>query len=190
MEKGKENVRKNFYEGVVKLAHAENARITEEQASEMRRRLLRSFAAHPDGGELADGFVAVVRYFSGIGYWRGYKNAKKHYAMLNASRRTPDGRQEVHREIAKMLEGDIEMPADKICDQLDQMGLSASFDLRIKGKQKTIHVGPKCQFRWKHVRKEDSLKKMISRIRTRLRRERRADAWMKLADRAFSAEQR
>ena len=190
MQKKVEKIAKQFYAGVAKLAYAEDFHLTEQQATEMRRRILRSFAAHPNGGELANDFVAVIKYFSGISYWRGYKNAKKHYAMLNASRRTPDGRQEVHREIAKMLEGDIEMPADKICDQLDQMGLSASFDLRIKGKQKTIHVGPKCQFRWKHVRKEDSLKKMISRIRTRLRRERRADAWMKLADRAFSAEQR
>ncbi len=104
---------------------------------------------------------------------------------MNAVKRTPDGRQEVHRAIEKMLEADIGMPAEKICEQLDKIGLSASFDFRIRGKQKTILVGPKRQFCWKNVRKEDSLKNMISRLRTRVRRERNAMAWMKLSDRTF-----
>jgi hypothetical protein len=84
-----------------------------------------------------------------------------------------------------MLEADIDMPAEKICEQLDKIGLSASCDFRIRGKQKTILVGPKRQFCWKNVRKKDSLKNMISRLRTRVRRERNAMAWMKLSDRTF-----
>lgn len=186
MQKKIEKIGKHFYAGVAKLAHPETFRHTEQQATEMRRRILNCFASCPDGSELADGFVAVINYFSGIGYWRGYKNAKKHYATLSAARRTPDGRQEVRRAIESMLEQDIEVSAEQICEQLDKMGLSASFDLRINKKQKTIHVGPGHQFCWKHVRNEDSLKKMVSRIRTRLRRERRAEAWMKLADRALA----
>jgi hypothetical protein len=187
VQKKVEKLAKQFYAGVAKLAHAEKFRLTEQQATEMRRRILNSFALSPDSGELADGFVAVINYFSGIGYWRGYKNAKKHYATLTTARRTPDGRQGVRRALESMLEEDIDMSAEKICEQLDKMGLSASFDLRINKKQKTIHVGPGHQFCWKHVRKEDSLKKMVSRIRNRLRKERRAEAWMKLADRALAS---
>jgi hypothetical protein len=185
VQKKVERVAKQFYAGVAKLANIEEFRLTEQQATEMRHRIINSFASRPDGGELADGLVAVINYFSGIGYWRGYKNAKKHYATLSAARRTPDGRQEVRFAIESMLEEDIDASAEKICEHLDKMGLSASFDLRINKKQKTIHVGRGHQFCWKHVRKEDSLKKMVSRIRTRLRRERRAEAWMKLADRAL-----
>jgi len=167
------------------MASPEHARLTSAQASEISRRILSSFTASPDGGELADGFVAVTRYFAELGFWRGYTNAKRHYATMNAVKRTPDGRQEVHSAIEKMLEDDINMPVEKICEQLDNIGLSASFDLRIRGKQKTILVGPKRQFCWKNVRKEDSLKNLISRLRTRVRRERNATAWMKLSGRAF-----
>jgi hypothetical protein len=187
VDKGKDHVRRGFYDEVVHQAYAENPGITSGQVNEMWRRILRSFAACPDGGELADGFVAVIRHFSALGYWRGYKNAKRHYATINAVKRRPDGRQEVHLAIAAMLKNDIDISAERVCDQLDEMGLSASFDLKIKGKQKTIQVGPQQQFSWRHVRKEDSLKNMISRMRTRLRNERKAEAWMKLADRVFSS---
>lgn len=180
---------KRFYAAVATIAHAESLGITEQQVAEMRRRILNIFTAHPDGEELADNFDAVIHYFSGLGYWRGYRAAKRHYTTLSAVRRTPDGRQKVHRAIEGMLVEDIHMTADEICKELDKMRLSASFDLKINGKQKTIHVGAGHQFRWKHVSTESSLKKMVSRIRTRLRTELRAEAWMKQADRAFGAEQ-
>jgi hypothetical protein len=185
VEKGKKKVKRAFYARAVKLANPEHARTMAEQASEMWRRILRSFAAHPDGGELADGFVAVIEYFSGIGFWRGYRNAKRQYASMKAVKRTPDGRQEVHRAIQEILEKDIDMPAEEICKQLDEMKLSASFDLRIAGKQKTVHIGPKHKFCWASVCREWSVKRMISRLRTRARSERNAKAWMKLSGQVF-----
>lgn len=189
VEKGEENVRRGFLNRVVRMADEKQARVTAQKAKETWQRILQSFASHPDGVQLADGLVTVVQYFSQLGFWRGYRNAKRHYIAMNAVKRTPDGRQEVHREIEKMLEENIEMPADKICERLDQLGLSASFDLKIRGKQKTILVGPGRQFCWKSVRKEDSLKNMVSRLRKRVRRERNAMAWMKLVDRAFTSDQ-
>ena len=189
VEKQADKVRRSFLEGAVRITDEQHARLTSERVQKTWRRILQSFVSHPDGGQLADGLVEVTRYFSELGFWRGYKNAKRHYATMNAVKRTPDGRQEIHRAIEEMLEKDINLPAEKVCEQLDQMGLSASFDLKIKGKQKTIHVGPKSQFRWKHVRKDDSLKNMISRLRARVTRERKATAWMKLSDRAFPSGQ-
>jgi hypothetical protein len=162
--------------------------ITEQEAAGMSRRISNFFATHSDGEELADSFDALIHYFSGLGYWRGYRAAKRHYMTLSAVHRTPDGRQKVHRAIEGMLVEDIRMTTDEICKELDKMRLSTSFDLRIDGKQKTIHVGAGHPFRWKHISTESSLKKMVSRIRTRLRTELRAEAWMKQADRAFSAE--
>jgi hypothetical protein len=190
VEKGKEKVRRGFYDGVVRMADAEHTRIASEQASEMSRRILRSFASQSDGGELADGFTAVIRYFSGIGYWRGYKNAKRHYATVNSIKRTPDGRQEVREAIEQMLEKDIDMTAKEICVQLDKLGLSASFDLpanqKLNRKAETIHIGPKFKsIDWERACTADCVKQMISRVRRRLRRERNAKAWMKLSDRAL-----
>ena len=176
------------YAAIATIAHAESLGVTEQQMTEMRRSILDFFTAQPNGDDLADSFDAVIHYFSGLGYWRGYKAAKRHYATLSAVRRTPDGRQEVHRAIEGMLEENIRMTADEICEELDSMRLSAAFDLKRNGKQKTIHVGPGRQFRWKQVSTESSLKKMVSRIRTRLRTELRAEAWMKQADRTFASE--
>lgn len=137
---------------------------------------------------LAYGLVPITLMVCWTRYWRGYKNAKRHYAMTNAVKRTPHGREELHRAIEEMLEKNLDMSAEEICTQLDAMGLSAYLDLKIKGKQKTILVGPKHPFCWKSVRKEDSLKNMISRLRKRIRNERAARAWMKLSDQAFSSE--
>jgi hypothetical protein len=189
MEKGKEKIRRDFYGGVVRWADAKHARITSEQASEMSGRILRSFASQSDGGELADGFVAVTRHFAELGFWRGYKKAKKHYAALNSVPRPPYGRRDVHLTIEKMLEEDLEMSAEEICKRLDKEGLSDSF-YPTKGKQKVINVGPfrgKVEHKWVDVYKDDFVKGMISRIRTRLRNERRAGAWTKLAGRVFSS---
>jgi hypothetical protein len=187
-EKQKEKIAKRFYAAVATIAYRESLGVTEQQVTEMRRRILDFFTANADGDELADSFDTVIHYFSGLGYWRGYRAAKRHYAALSAVRRTPDGRQKVHRAIEGMLEEDIHMTADEICEQLDKMRLSASFDLKRNGKQKTIHIGAGRQFRWKDVSTESSLKKMVSRIRTRLRTELRAEVWMKQADRAFASE--
>ena len=188
VDRKKEKIAKRFYAAVATIAHAESLGVTEQQVAELRRRILDLFTAQPKGDELADSFDAVIHYFSGLGYWRGYRAAKRHYATLSAVRRTPDGRQEVHRAIEGMLEENIRMTVDEICEELDNMRLSASFDLKRNGKQKTIHVGPGRQFRWKDVSTESSMKKMVSRIRTRLRTELRAEAWMKQADRTFASE--
>jgi len=184
----KKKVRKDFYIGVAKLADPERLRLTEQQATEMRSRILNSFASRPDGGELADGFVAVVNYFAGIGYWRGYKNARKHYATLNSVARPPRGSKNVRVAIEDMLVQQPNLSTKEICDLLDAKRLSDSFEL-MKGKQKILNVGPyrgKIEHPWKSVRRENCVKRMISRIRTRMRNERRAAGWMKLSDRAIA----
>ena len=182
-------VREGFYIGVAKLAHPEKFRFKEQQATAMRRRILSSFASRPDGGELADGFIAVIEYFSGVGYWRGYKNAKKHYATLNSDQRPPRGGKKVRLAIQEILEQQPQLPTKGVCEQLDEKGLSESFEFK-NGKHRVLNVGRhrgKVQHSWVSVCRENCVKKMISRIRTRLRRARNADAWMKLADRAFAS---
>ena len=192
MQKKVEKIAKQFYAGVAKLAHPEHLRLTEQQATEMQRRILNSFASRPDGGELADDFVAVIKYFSGISYWRGYKNARKHYATMHSISRPPRGSKHVRLVIEKMLVQQPNLSTEEICDLLDTKKLSDSFELK-KGKKKVLNVGP-CRGKvethsWASVCRDDCVKRMISRIRSRLRRERTAEAWMKLADQAFSSKQ-
>jgi len=187
----KKNLREGFYIGIAKLAYPEHLRLTEQQASEMRRRILDSFGSRPDGAELADGFVGVVSYFAGIGYWRGYKNARKHYARLRSVARPPRGSEHVRFAIEEMLMRQPHLSTEEICDLLDTKGLSDSFELK-KGRKKVLNVGPhrgRVERSWKSVRRENCVKRMISRIRSRLRRERTAEAWMKLADQALSSKQ-
>jgi hypothetical protein len=153
-------------------------------------RILQSFAAHANAVELAREFETVLRYFSAIAYWRGYRHAKKHYADLNSVKRTPDGRQEVRGAIEEMLEKDLDMPTKEVCAQLDRLGLSASFDLsakqKLNKKAKTIHIGPKFRsYSWVQACKAGCVKQLISRIRTRLRKERSAETWMALSQRAL-----
>jgi len=189
VEKKIEKVREGFYIGVAGLSRPERFRFKEQHAAEMRRRILNSFASRPDGGELADGFVGVIEYFSGVGYWRGYKNAKKHYAALNSDQRPPRGSEKVRLAIQGILELQPKLPAKGVCELLDAKGLSESFECK-NGKHRFLNVGRhrgKVQHSWVSVCRENCVKKMISRIRTRLLRERNANAWMKLADRAFGS---
>jgi hypothetical protein len=189
VEKRRKKVREGFYIGVAGLARPEKFRSKEQHATEMRGRILHSFASRRDGGELADGFVAVIEYFLGVGYWRGYKNAKKHYAALSSDQRPPRGSEKVRLAIQGILEEQPKLSAKGICELLDAKGLSESFEFK-NGKHRFLNVGRhrgKVQHSWVSVYRENSVKKMISRIRTRLRREHNADAWMKLADRAFGS---
>jgi hypothetical protein len=189
VEKRRKKVREGFYIGVAGLARPAEFRFKEQHAAIMRRRILNSFASRPDGGELADGFVAVIEYFSGVGYWRGYKNAKKHYAALNSDRRPPRGSEKVRLAIQGILKEQPKLSTKGVCELLDAKGISESFDVK-RGKQTVLNVGQhrgKAQNSWLSVHSENCVKKMISRIRTRLRREHNADAWMKLADRAFGS---
>jgi hypothetical protein len=185
-------IREGFYIGVAKLAHPKHLRVTEQQATEMKRRILDSFASRPDGVELADGFVAVVSYFAGVGFWRGYKNARKHYARLHSVARPPRGGKDVRLAIEEMLVQQPHLSTKEICDLLDTKGLSDSFELK-KGKKKVLNVGPhrggRVEHSWASVYSADCVKRMISRIRSRLRRERTAEAWIRLAEQALSSKQ-
>jgi hypothetical protein len=192
VQKKAEKIAKQFFAGVAKLAHPEHLRLTEQRATEMQRRILNSFASRPDGGELADGFVAVVNYFAGIGYWRGYKNARKHWAKIDPILRPPRGSKNVRLAIEKILEQQRNLSTKEVCDILDEKKLSESFELK-KGRQRFLNVGPhrggKVEHSWASVCRVDCVKRMISRIRSRLQRERTAEAWMKLADQALSSKQ-
>jgi hypothetical protein len=184
----KKGLREGFYIEIAKLAHPERLRVTEQQATEMKRRILNSFASRPDGAELADSFVAVVSYFAGIGYWRGYKNARKHYATIQSISRPPRGSKNVRLAIEEILEKQRNLSTKEVCDILDREGLSESFEPK-KGKQRYLNVGPhrggKVEHSWASVYSEDCVKRMISRIRSRLRRERTAEAWIRLAEQAL-----
>lgn len=159
-----------------------------KQAAEIRPRILQSLRNCPDGNELADGFVVNIKYFSAIAYWRGYKTAKRHYETLGSVPHPPHGREQVHLAIERMLEEDLKMSAEEVCKRLDGEKLSESF---YPTKGKVINVGPrhgKIEHKWVDVYKDPFVKGMISRIRTRLRDERKAKAWMALSERALAKE--
>jgi len=189
----------SFLEGAVRLVtrvrNAKQAESLSKQADEMCGRILQSFATHANAVELAKEFETVFRYFFAIAYWRGYKHAKKHYADLNSVKRPPDGRQEVRGAIEEMLEKDLDMPTKEVCVQLDRLNLSASFDLpakqKLNKKAKTIHIGPKFKsIGWVRACDADCVKQMIYRVRTRLRKESRAKAWMALSQKALPKPER
>lgn len=189
----KKKVRQDFRDAIAKIANSKQAEVVAKQADEMRPRILQAFKNCPDGSELADGFVSIIKYFSAIGYWRGYKAAKRHYAKMNSVRRTPDGRQRLRAAVETMLAADLKTPTTEICEQLDRLRLSASFDLPANQKRnqkpKTVHVGPTrsgtIHCKWVQVSKDAFVKGMVSRIRTRLRDERRAKAWTELSDKVW-----
>lgn len=193
-EEKKKEAKKDFRDAISAIASTKQAELFAKRGAEMRQRILQSFKNRPDGSDLADGFVTVIRYFNAIGYWRGYKNAKRHYADMNSVRRTPDGRQRVHAAVERMLSADVKKPTTEICEELDRLRLSASFDLpanqKRNQKERIIHVGPMrssgtIKYKWVQASKDTFVKAMISRIRTRLRDERRAKAWMELSDKVW-----
>jgi len=173
-----------------KVMTGKQAASLSKQSNEMCDRILQSFVTHANAVELAKEFRTVLSYFSVKAYWRGYKDAHKHYEVMKSVKRTPDGRQEVREAIERMLEQDVNMPTKEVCAQLDRLGLSASFDLPAKQelnkKAKVLHIGPKFKaISWVQACKAACVKQMISRIRTRLRSERNAKAWMALSQRAL-----
>lgn len=176
------------------VADKEKLQQFETLAMEMSRRILASFESHPDGAAFRVGWVAMASYFAAVGYWRGYKDAKAHYAVLGATDRTPRGREQVRCAVEQMLEKNIEMSTEAICDRLDTLDreqvdghrFAAAFDTSSGGKQKTIRVGQIYHRRWARMHKEPCIKMMISRLRVRIRRERRAQAWMEKSEKAFT----
>jgi len=186
----KKKVRKDFFGAVVRIASSKHAAVMAKQVAEIQPRILQALRSCSGGSELADGFVATIRYFAAIAYWRGYKVAKRHYETLGSVTHPPHGRERVHLAIERMLEEDLKMSAEEVCKRLDSEKLSESF-YPTKGKQKIINVGPrqgKIEHRWVDVYKDPFVKGLISRIRTRLRDERRAEAWMALSQKALSRE--
>ena len=176
------------------VADSEKLSLFEAVTFEMNRRILAALESHPEGKALTKGLVGMIAYFSAIGYWRGYKDAKRHYAVLSASDRTPRGREEVRRAIERMLEKNLGMSAEEICNRLDLLDgqhvdtrrFSAAFDIMRGGKQKTLKVGASYGRPWRGMHKERCVTMMISRIRKRSKRERNARLWMQKAEKAFT----
>ena len=168
------------------VSNGENLRHFEMATIELGRRIVASFESHPEGKNFRIGWTAMVSYFSALGYWRGYKDAKRHYAVLDPTDRDPNGRGKVRRAVVKMFEKNLTLSAKEICERLDEMDgqhldarrLSASFDTRIDKKQKTVHVGYAHGRPWSKVHREPYVKMMISRLRRRVKAERYAKEWM------------
>jgi hypothetical protein len=166
----------------------------EAVAMEWNRRILETFNTHPEGEHYRVGLVGLVAYFSALGYWRGYKEAKWNYATLDAAGRTPHGRERINREVSKMLEDDLRMTAKQICQRLDEMdeespdprAYALSFDTVVGKKQKSINVGHDYKNSWATMHREPAIKMMISRIRDRIRKEKNAAEWMKKAETALT----
>jgi hypothetical protein len=99
-------------------------------------------------------------------YRRGYKDAEHHRKALNPVRRTPERHQEFNKAVTKMLEGDIEMEIEKICAELDRLGVTGDF--KIRGE--TDEVGPD-GWPWAQTPIPGAISQAIERIRTRITHE-------------------
>lgn len=190
----REEVRRVLSTVTTLASRPEELRQFELVTMELGRRILTSFESHPEGAAFRVGWTAMVSYFSALGYWRGYKDAKRHYAVLGAADRVPHGREHVRRAVEKLLEKDLKASAKQICEQLDVMDreqsdsrrLSASFDTAVGRKQKTVHVGRAHDRPWSREHREPYVKMMISRLRKRMKAERNAKEWMERSEKALN----
>ena len=142
--------------------HREEGQHATMRLSDSRERILGEI----DDENLREEIDLLLTNVSFLFYRRGYKDAEHRRNALNPVRRTPERHEEFKRAVTKMLESDIEMKIDKICEELDRLGVTSQF--RIGGG--TEEVGPH-SWPWSHRPIPGAISQAIERIRTGTRRE-------------------
>lgn len=143
------------------------------------RNILNSFGSRKDGRQLADNLTEVVDHFTVLGYWQGYRDAKRHYETTLKSHKTPADRKNAERIVAAVLHRNEAASSKDICKALDQAGVSGGFG-------SADFFGPRMHERearrgekWIDGHAEQALVQWIYRIRRRVKTERQASAWLK-----------
>jgi hypothetical protein len=174
LPKGKDKVRAHIFSMIWKADH-DNSRV----ATEAVRRILNSFGGREDGRKLADGLIQIIDYYVLVGYWRGYRDAKRHYETKLRNRKTPADRTNAERVVAFVLGRDENTSTKEICKSLDDAGVSGGFGredffgLRMGARK--ARQGE----RWIDGSSEQAVVQWIYRIRKRIRTERLGNMWLR-----------
>jgi hypothetical protein len=176
LPKGKDKVRAKIY-SMIWAADMEKGIVAREAV----RRILNSFRERADGGELADSLTEIIEYFVVIGYWRGYRAAKRHYEITMKSHKVPADRKNAESVVAAVVRENEAASTKDICMALDKAGVSGGFG-------SSDHFGPRIRAkeakrgeRWVDGHAEPAVVQWIYRIRKRVKTERRANAWLNRA---------
>jgi hypothetical protein len=174
LPKGRNEVRQQIF-SVIWRADPDQSRLS----AEARRRILQSFQGREDGRELADGLIEMVDYYTLVGYWRGYRDAKRHYDTTLKRQKTPADRRYAERFVASMIRRNPDAATKDICKALDEVGISAGFG-------RHDYFGPRIgtrkadvASRWIDGHAEPAVRQWIHRIRKRVRTEMHATKWLK-----------
>jgi hypothetical protein len=146
-------------------------------ADEAFRRILNSFRDRADGRELADGLTNIVDYYVVLGYWRGYRDARRHYETQLKSHKTPVDRKNAERIVLAVLRKNDEASTGDVCRALDDAGVSGGFGEEYFGARvgaKKARQGD----RWVDGRSEQAVVQWVYRIRKRFKAEKLANAWL------------
>jgi hypothetical protein len=147
-------------------------------ARNARRRILISFGGREDGRELADGLIEIVDYYTLLGYWRGYRDAKRHYQTTLKRKKTPADRKGAQRVVMSLLRRNEDATTMRVLKALDDAGVSGGFgDEDYFGPRIGTSDAKKGE-RWIDGHGEQAVVQWIHRIRKRVKTERLANAWL------------
>lgn len=171
--RGERNVRDHIFR-LIWQADPDQGRV----ATEAFRKILNSFQGRENGRELADGLTEIVDYYTLLGYWRGYREAKRHYEAMEKIDKTPADRTRVAKFVEQIFRKNPDTSTKDVCKALDESGLSAGF-----GKDEFF--GPRIGARkandeekWVEGCTEQAVVQWIHRIRKWVKIEKLASAWL------------
>lgn len=173
LPKGKDKVRAHMFSMIWK-ADPDKGRVAREAA----RRILNSFRDRSDGRELADNLIEIVNYYTLLGYWRGYREAKRHYQITLKSHKTPADRKGAERIVAGVLRRNQNASTKDICKTLDESGVSGGFGREDYFGPRRGAQQAKLGERWVDGHAEQAVVQWIYRIRKRVKTEKVANAWL------------
>jgi hypothetical protein len=167
-----------FYEELVRIAKEGQDRTPlRERATAARRQINHVLSELPNGERLTQDFSFTLNYFATALYWRGYRDARRHYETVHSSVRPPIERRDFHTAVRRMLERNIDITTEEICEALHRRGIAATFDR--KGN-KHVDIGPDGGD-WREEANASYVKQAISRLRKDVKRKLRAEGRLQLS---------
>ena len=142
--------------------HGEEGRQARVRLAESRERILERVG----DANLREEIDLLLTNVSFLFYRRGYKDAEHHRNALNPVRRTPERHKQFNRAVTKMLEHDIEMEIERICAELDRLGVTSHFKIRGGTEEVGPHAWP-----WTHKPIRGAISEAIERIRRDITRQ-------------------
>lgn len=160
----------DFYKKVLDFVEKVKAGGREEvraRAHEAQQRIMSGSTL--DRTELVSELSVLFHYVGNMLYRRGYQDAEHHIRAINSVQRTPKAHKTFNRAVTKMLDKNIEMTVEEICEELERRKVRSAFD--IDGRSEDF--GPN-GVAWTEKPIPNSVKMAIRRIRSNLRRKSRA----------------